>query len=411
MTDKPLKGVKVIDFGVHAAGSACGKVLADWGADVIKVEGLSGCPTRVSGMMLGLDCEPGHNIHFEMLNGNKRSIAVNMKTPEGREIMERLLAQANIFFSNYRLNGLKRMGLDYESLSQRHPHIIWGHLSGYGVEGPQSGDPGFDVVCYWARSGLLMDIAEKDTMPTTGPIGIGDFNTGASLAGALAACLYQQLKTGKGQKVMNSLYGTAVWTAGSEVQSSMHGDIYPRSRRNATSPLINSYRCRDGQWLVMCSMDYGKVMPLLCEMFGRPELAADPRFSSVKAMKEGDHCERLIDIFSACFAEYDFSQVDTMMSQRDIPHTRVCHFSDVANDPQAVANAYIYEFETRDGTKDIMVSTPIKFGGNKPILHRNAPLIGEHTREILRECGYREEEIDALYENQIVCTQEWTRKT
>ena len=276
MTDQPLKGVKVIDFGIHAAGSACGKVLADWGADVIKVESLGGCPTRLSGKMLGLSCDPGHNIHYEMLNGNKRSIAVNMKTPEGREIMERLLAEANIFFSNFRMSALRRMGLYYESVSLRHPHLIWGHVSGYGEEGAQSGDPGFDVVCYWARTGLLMDIAEKDTLPTTGPIGIGDLNTGASMAGALAACLYQQLKTGRGQKVMNSLYGTAVWTIGSEVQSTRHGDGYPRSRRNATSPLINTYRCRDGVWMVMCAMDYGRFLPVLCEMIGRTELAEDP---------------------------------------------------------------------------------------------------------------------------------------
>lgn len=405
MTDQPLKGVKVIDFGVHAAGSACGKVLADWGADVIKVEGLNGCPTRASGMMLGLGCDPGCNIHYEMLNGNKRSIAVNMKTPEGKQIMERLLSEANIFFSNYRMKALEKMGLDYESVSARHPHIIWGHISGYGDEGPQSADPGFDVVCYWARSGLLMDIAEKDTMPTTGPIGIGDFNTGASLAGALAACLYQQAKTGKGQKVMNSLYGTAVWTAGSEVQSSRHGDAYPRSRSNATSPLINTYRCRDGEWVVMCAMDYAKVMPLMCQMFGQPQLAEDPRFCTVKAMKEADHCAQLIEIFSGCFAQYDYSQIDGMMSSLDIPHTKACHFSEVADDPQAIANGYVYEFSTRDGTRDIMVSTPIKFGRNEPIEHRNAPLIGEHSTQILLEYGYSQDEINELYAKQIITEQ------
>lgn len=124
MTDQPLKGVVVVDFGIHGAGSACGKVLADWGADVIKVESLSGDVCRFSGAQLNLPTTEDDNIHWEMLNGNKRSITIDMKTPEGREIMERLLAKANIFFANMRMRAIEKFGLDYESMSQRHPHII-----------------------------------------------------------------------------------------------------------------------------------------------------------------------------------------------------------------------------------------------------------------------------------------------
>ncbi len=167
------EGILVIDFGIHGAGSACGKTLADWGANVIKVEAPSGDASRTSGSQLNLPCTEDDNIHFELINGNKRSIVINMKTEDGRAIMERMLAKANIFFSNMRLGALERMGLDYESMSQRHPHIIWGHLSGYGINGPRAKEPGFDVVSYWASSGLLMDLTEDGYAPNTSPFGIG----------------------------------------------------------------------------------------------------------------------------------------------------------------------------------------------------------------------------------------------
>jgi len=395
MTDMPLKGVVVIEFAIHGAGCAVGKVLADWGADVIKVETPSGDVARNSGLQLNLPCTEESNIHFEMLSGNKRSIVIDMKTETGREIMERLLAKANIFFSNFRMKALYKFGLDYESVSQRHPHIIWGHLSGYGTDGPLAGAPGFDVVSYWAKSGLLLDFTEKDSLPNTAPFGVGDFSAGAMLAGALAACLYQQEKTGRGQKVMNSLYGHAIWTAGSLVQSTQHGDQFPKTRKQAMSPFINSYRCKD-EWFFCAVMDYAGKFPLLCEMIGRPELAEDPRFATLGAAQQNK--PELIAIFDEWFADQPWEKVDRLLTEADIVHTKIAHFADIAEDPQAQANGYVYDFTTRTGGKDIMVSTPVKFGANEPAQHRNAPLLGEQTEEVLRELGYTETEIAAMQE-------------
>lgn len=399
MTDLPLKGILVIDFGIHGAGSACGKVLADWGADVIKVESLTGDVCRSSGAQLNLPITEEDNIHFEMLNGNKRSIAVNMKTPEGREIMERLLAKANIFFTNMRMKAIEKFGLDYESMSQRHPHIIWGHLSGFGTDGPQARDPGFDVVSYWARSGLLIDFTEKGSAPNTAPFGVGDLNVGAMLAGGMAACLYQQAKTGKGQKVMNSLYGHAIWTAGCLVQSTAHGDQFPKSRKQALSPFINSFQCSD-EWFFTAVMDYTGKFPMLCKIIGREDLATDARFSTLSEAQKNK--QELISIFDQWFIQHTWSEVDALLSEADIAHSKICHFADVANDAQARACNYVYDFETRTGTTELTVSSPIKFGRNDAIMHKNAPLLGEQTEEILREFGYSEEEIAALESKQAV---------
>lgn len=399
MTDKPLKGVKVIDFGIHGAGSSCGKTLADWGADVIKVEAPKGDASRMSGMQLGLPCTEEDNIHFEMINGNKRSIVINMKTDEGKAIMERMLDSANIFFSNMRLSALEKMGLDYEGMSQRHPHIIWGHLSGYGTEGPRAKEPGFDVVSYWASTGLLLDLTEDGYAPNTSPFGVGDLATGAMLAGGLAACLYQQAVTGKGEKVMNSLYGHAIWTAGCLMQSTSRGDRFPKSRKRAISPFSNSYHCRD-EWFFIAVMDYAGKFPALCRMIGQDELARDPRYATLEAAQANE--AELIDIFDAYFAQHDWAEVDASLTELDIAHNRIAHFADLAQDEQARANGYIYSFRARSGREDLIAATPIKFGANEANEHRNAPLLGENTLEVLREYGYSDAEIQALLQAHVV---------
>lgn len=399
MTDQPLKGVLVVDFGIHGAGSSCGKTLADWGADVIKVEAPNGDASRVSGLQLGLPCTEEDNIHFEMINGNKRSIVIDMKTGEGKRILERLLGRANIFFSNMRLGALKKMGLDYESMSARHPHIIWGHLSGYGLEGPRASEPGFDVVSYWASTGLLMDFSEGGYAPNTAPFGVGDLAAGAMLAGGLAACLYQQVKTGKGQKVMNSLFGHAVWTAGCLMQSTSRGDQFPKSRKQAITPFSNSYRCRD-EWFFIAVMDYPGKFPLLCRMIGREDLAQDPRFATLDAARANE--TELIGLFDDYFIRHDWAEVDAKLTELDIAHNRIAHFADLAQDEQALANHYVYPFTARGGRTDLIAGTPIKFGRNDAPVHRNAPLLGEHTVEIMRQYGYLDNEINDLLEKKVI---------
>ena len=155
-THTPLKGIRVIDFTVAGAGPAAGKMLADWGADVIKVEPLTGEAGRVTGLTLGLRADEEQNPHEDLKDGNKRSIPLNLKDPRGMEVMDKLLATANIFISNYRLKALTKLGLDYEAMSARHPHIIWGILTGFGTEGPVANNPGYDTVAFWARSGAMI---------------------------------------------------------------------------------------------------------------------------------------------------------------------------------------------------------------------------------------------------------------
>lgn len=389
MPDKPLKGVVVCDYGQHGAGSACGKVLADWGADVIKVEPFWGCPSRMSGAMVGLSTEPDENAHFELINSGKRSISINFKTKEGLEIMDRLIARSNIFFSNYRLNSLRKYGLDYETLSQKYPRLIWGHLSGYGPNGPKSGDPGYDNVSYWASSGLIMDPVDPNAQPGRSAFGGGDMMTGFVLAASLAACLYQQAVTGKGQSVYTSLFGTGIWQDSCVIQAA-GASTFGKGERD---PYGYFRQCKDGAWFTMGLMDFPKYGPLMARLIGREDLTEILSSRSLTSQ----HREELSQLYDEFFARYTWDEVDRMLTDIDMVHNKVQRPDELPRDPQALANGYVWEHTLRNGKKTTMVSTPVKFGQSEPIENGFAPLLGEHTTQVLQELGYTQEQIDGLF--------------
>lgn len=390
LMSKPLDGILVVDFTIYFAGPSAGKILSDWGAEVIKVEPLEGEPGRRAGSVMGLRTDEGSNPYWELLNGGKRTISIDMKTPEGQTIMSRLLARANIFISNCRLQALNRLGLDYETMSAKHPHIIWGHLCGYGHHGSESAKPGFDASAFWSRSGALLDVADKEGKPLTNPFAMGDIATGCSLAGGVAACLYKQAVSGRGEKVVTSLYGTGIWHAACLVQSTWHGDEWPKSRRQPFSPLCNSFYCKDGVWLYISIMEYKRYFATLCRVVDRPDLITDVRFNNEPALRE--HCADFTKILDTTFIKRDYAEWDRLLTEADIVHDRIGHFKDVANDPQAWANNYIYLAHDREGAGELIPATPVQFGKWRAE-HHAAPLLGENTDEIMAELGYCQDDI------------------
>ena len=404
MPNTPLKGVKVVDFTVAGAGPAAGKMLADWGADVIKVEPLTGEAGRLTGLTLGLRADEGQNPHADGKDGGKRSLPINMKDPRGVEIMDKLLAEANIFISNYRPKALTKLGLDYEQMSARHPHIIWGVLTGFGMEGPIANNPGYDTVAFWARSGAMIDLCDNGEIPLTPPFALGDYGTACSLAGGCAAALYQQAKTGKGEKVMVSLYGQAIWDNSAIMQAEYHGNMWPKTRLNPDSPLRNTYKCKDGTWTMISIMDYERFYAKFITLVGREDLVNDERFNTEVAMRS--HKKELMDILDPAFLTKDYAEWDKLLNEADIAHDRINHIIDTITDEQAIANGYVYEYENRDGTKELMVSTPMKFGKSEPIPVRWAPLLGEHSVEIMKELGYDEATIKEYAANGVITVHE-----
>ena len=406
---KPLEGVKVVDLTYFIAGPGAAKILADWGADVIKVEPVFGDPGRTTGKPMSMPTEDNCNVLYNIYNGNKRGLALNLKSEEGKEILEKILEKSDVFVSSYRTGALKRLGLDYESLHARHPHIVWGQINGYGDFGPIKDNPGFDTVAFWARSGAMMDLVEKDTSPVNPLIGFGDATTSCSLAGGICGGLYNKIKTGEGCKVMVSLFSQAIWSASAGIASTQYGDIYPKTRLNPGTPVMNTYRSADNIWFYMSRLEPERYKPKLLKRLGLDGLLDNPSYSGTECR---ENAVEMTKVLSEEFAKYSYKDIDLMLAEEDIAHERVQSLKDIANDPQANENLFVAPVKEWDGTETKLSMTPVRFTKNEPgriediapTIERTAPRIGMHTVEILKELGYSDEYIEECIKSGAVAT-------
>ena len=405
---KPLDGVKVIDLTYFVAGPGAARILADWGADVIKVEPSFGDPGRGTGATMSCPTVKDCNPFYTAYNANKRGLSLNLKSDEGKAVLYKLLESADVFVSSYRTGALKRLGLDYDSLSKKFPHLIWAQINGFGDFGPAKDNAGFDTVAFWARSGAMIDITEKDTSPVNPLIGFGDATTSCSLSCGICAALYQKAKTGKGCKVMVSLFAQAIWSESAGMVSTQYGDEYPKTRLNPGSPVMDTFKSADDKWFYMSILEPDRYNDALFKELGRNDLVGDPRYCTAAAAKA--HSSELVEILSAEFAKHTMDEIAAMFARADIAYDRVQHIKEVLDDPQALENMYIIPVENRDGTVTKQPMTPIRFATTEPAriediaptMERQAPLVGEHSAEILKEHGYTDEDIQKLVDSKVV---------
>lgn len=404
---KPLTGVKVIDLTYFIAGPGTARILADWGADVLKVEPFWGDPGRTTGAGMGAPADFGKNPLYSCYNSEKRGIAIDLKSEKGMAIMGKLLETADVFVTSYRTKALEKLGLDYESVHRKYPKIVWAQINGFGDYGPAKNNPGFDTVAFWARSGAMLDAAEKGTTINP-PIGFGDATTSCSLSGGIAAALYQQQRTGVGAKVMVSLFAQAIWNLSSLVASTQYGDSYPKTRTAANSPVINSYECKDGGWIFLSILEHERYYETFCNVIEREDLIGNEKYSTTQAAKS--NAPEFIEIISQQFKKWTQDEMDQKLTSADIAHEKIQHVSDVLKDPQALANNYLYEVENRDGTKCLMAMPPVKFNTIDVEIKNDAPLIGQHNEEVLKELGYTEQEIKNLADENIIKSVSYERE-
>ena len=405
----PLQGIKILDFSTYAAAPICAMTLADWGADVIKIESLSGDMFRFFGFIMACPVQDDDNIQFEMDNRNKRGISLNLKTDEGKEIIHKLLETADVLVTNYRPKALASLGLDYETVSGKNPRLVYAYLNGYGDAGPDKEKPGFDLSAYFARSGILVEMPEPGNPPLPALAGFGDHPTGTILAGGICAALLQREKTGRGCKVQTSLFNTALWNlqlniAAANNNAHLSDEEYNKirtKRRQPRSGLMNTYQSKEGRWITVMALEYDRYWKPFAELvLRRPELADDPRFNNQTAGFQ--HGEELAAVIDETFGNLTEHEIVARLKKADIAHEVNLRWKELKNDIQALENGFIIEHKMPSGRTDWVMGNPVRFNGAKTSIRRPAPRLGEHNDEILSDLGYSAEKITAWRANMII---------
>lgn len=390
----PLEGVKVVELGVWVAGPAAAGVMADWGADVVKIEPLSGDPARSFQFMYGGN--PPDNPVFELDNRNKRGIAVDITTEAGREAAYRLIDDADVFVTNVRAAALQRSGFDYATLASRNPRLVYGLITGYGLAGPDADRPGFDISAFWSRTGMAhLMTPPGNTIPTLRG-GMGDHSTGVTFAGAMSAALFSRERTGHGQMVTSSLLRQGVYTVGFDLNMVLSWGRHPpiNNRFEARNPSVNTYQSSDGKWFFVVGVEGDRHWPPLARVVGRPELVDDPRFDSIR--NRAINYEELRTILDRAFAERTMDEWERIFdTESDMFWSPIHSPEEILNDEQLQHAGGLVDVPNGSGSTR-MIASPVDFHGTPGEQRSLAPRLGEHTRDVLREAGFTDEQVDQL---------------
>lgn len=382
-----LEGVKVVELSTMIAATSCGRTLAEWGADVIKVESPAGDNYRNFATQMSVPCTEDENPLFDVVNAHKKSVVIHLKSDEGIANMHKLLADADVFLTNVRPQGLARLGLDYEALKEKYPRLIYATISGYGEKGPRADSPGYDTIAFWAATGFLGDMrvdAGESSYPVSGPAGPGDVVTGMALLSVILAALYKRTLTNKGDYVTASLYGTALWCFHVMLVSTeeRYGNIYPKTRMGS-NPLASPFKTSDDDWIMTTILNFPKDWPKICQVLGVEELIEDPRFSTAKAQRSLESREYLMNRFASIFAGKTAAEWCELLTKADIVHDRLAKFKDMEQSEQAWANEFIHEEVCPNGNKTVLVRPAMFSQKNGITPFTRGPKLGEHNEEIL----------------------------
>ncbi|MDO8637825.1 MAG: CoA transferase [Dehalococcoidia bacterium] len=401
-----LEGLRVIDMGLWVAGPAAGVMLADWGAEVILVEPLSGEQGRgigrASRVSSVIKFDGGEvNWRAQLLNRNKKGLALDLKKASGRDIFYKLIEKVDVFISNYQVSALNKLNLDYTTLSQLNPRLVYGVITAYGTKGPDKDERGYDYSAAWARSGFQYLIGEPGSTPPTPRGGMMDRASGTNMVAGILAALLHREKTGKGQELDVSLYHTGVWILASDIHSALVGMPSPKSdRTRAPNPIWNTYRTKDDRWVFLAMLQPDVYWPYVCRAIERPELENDPRFNTTQTREE--HCQELISILDEILVSKNLGEWERCFRQNNCIYGRVQSPVEVTNDPQAIANNFFATIDHPAVGAMKVVATPVNFHQNPASVRTPTPEIGQHTEEILLDLGYSWDDIARLKEQGVI---------
>jgi crotonobetainyl-CoA:carnitine CoA-transferase CaiB-like acyl-CoA transferase len=396
----PLDGVTVVEIGAWVAGPAAGGILADWGAEVIKVEPPSGDPARTFRQILGGDL-PSNPV-FELDNRSKSSIVVDSRADGGLALIEELIAGADVFLTNLRPAALKRWGLDHETLCERHPSLVYALLTGYGLDGPDADKPAYDIAAYWARSGIAAALRPPGGALPFQRGGMGDHTVAMTAAAMVSAALVSRERTGKGQFVSTSLLRQGAYTVGFDVNVALMWGL-PVSigkRETMRSPVLNNYQAGDGRWFWIVGLEGERHWPPLARAVGHPEWISDPRYAT--PAERAKNCPDLIVELDQIFATKSLDEwAEIFATEPDFFWSPVNTINDLVADEQFAASGGLTEVPGPDGNTT-MLATPVDFHGTPWQARAHAPRLGEHTEHVLRRLGRTDDQIAQLVSDGVV---------
>jgi formyl-CoA transferase len=386
--------LKVVDLASFIAGPSAATILSDYGADVIKVEPPSGDTWRI-GYKIPPQARSRDNYLWNLTNRNKRGLALDLKSPSARAVLERLVKWADVLVVNTPHPARKKLGLEYDDVVQWNPRLIYADLTGYGEKGPDASLPGFDITAYWARSGLLSLTRDAGAPPTLPVTGSGDHATAVGVFSAIVMGLYRRERTGKGSCVTTSLLAEGVWAAGVAISGALDdAQFFPlHDRKNPPNPTLNVYRTADDNWfLLVVTPD---KLAALAQGIGRPDLLADPRFN--EPAKVVANSAQLTAMLDQAFGSQPLAHWRDVFEKAHITFGVVRAPSEVVSDPQLRENNIIVPLEGAGGKLTSTISSPMQVRGVDKAPAKRAPELGEHNDEILKELGFAATEIDGLH--------------
>lgn len=402
---KALEGIKVVEVGGAAAMPLAGMLMGSWGAEVIHVEPPGRGDMQREFLSQGASgwAKP-HPINYiwEYVSRNKKSIGINMGTPEGQSILHKLIASADIFLNNLRRYEIEKFNLSYDTLSQFNPKIIYANLTGYGQRGPEKNTGGYDSVAFWARSGVMDLLHDADSAPNISRPAYGDSITSLSLLAGVMTALYIRERTGVGQQVEVSLYNTATWVLGFDISGCLitGEDAMRPQRRTMGNPIRNLYPTKDKRWIMLGMTNSQHYWPAFCQAIGRPELENNPKFGTFEARSL--HAGELVDIIEAIFRTKTYAEWIDILKANKLVWSPVMTPLEVTRDEQAQANDFFLEWDHSRYGRIKALNNPIKLSKTPAENKMRAPDLGEHTDQILKELGYSEAAILEMKEAGII---------
>ncbi|MFD7438349.1 CaiB/BaiF CoA transferase family protein [Streptomyces sp. NPDC059861] len=392
-TESVFTGLKVLDASTFIAGPAAATMLADFGADVIKIEppGIGDPQRRLSSVPPSPRAEANYGWH--LTNRNKRGIVLDLKSPAATEVLQRLVEWADVVITNFPHGTREKLHLGYDVVSGWNPRVIYADLTGFGDAGPDARQPGFDLTAFWSRSGLLAATRDAGAPPTVPVWGSGDYTSAIAVYAAIVTALYRRERTGQGTSVGTSLLATGVWATGTLVAGAL-ADGTPFELHDRSTPvnaLTNPYQTADGRWIMLAtSLLHWRGLARAIE---RPELIGDPRFTDIESFTK--NAAALSELLAAEFGSRPFAHWKEALGRERITYSLIQTPEEAAQDPQLRANDIVVPLEGVRGL-EYTINSPVTLRGVPKVPAKRAPDLGEHNDQVLAELGFGPAEIAQL---------------